>query len=197
MKKKMLVLAIVVVMVFAFTPFASAKRCYDPYHKGPVGFLYLIQKDLEWNPVLKGAYGRMQYHIWGEEFSFWFEGHGLVQGEKYTLIYYPDPWPGAGLICLGEGTAYGRGGNVAIWGRTDLGMDLPADYDANAKTILPSGAVGAKIWLVLSEDVDCGTATGPMSSKLIGWNPLDYLFEFNLITYYDTTGDDAASKKKK
>jgi hypothetical protein len=140
----------------------------------------------------------MQYHIWGDEFSFWFEGHGLVQGEKYSLIYYPDPWPGAGLICLGEGTAYGRGGNVAIWGRKDLGMDLPATYDKNAVPTPPSGAVGAKIWLVLSEDVNCGTATEPLSSQLTGWNPSEYLFEFNLITYYDTTttADDGAPKKK-
>ena len=198
MKKKMLVLVIVVAMVFGFAPFVSAKRCYDPYYKGPVGFLYLIEKDAEWKPVLKGAYGRMQYHIWGEEFSFWFEGHGLVQGENYTLIYYPDPWPGAGLICLGSGTAYGRGGNVVIWGRTDLGMDLPAPYDANASAILPSGAIGAKIWLVLSDDVDCTGAFGTLpDTEMTGWNPLEYLFEFNLITYYDTTEDDAASKKKK
>jgi len=202
MKKKMLVLAIVVAMVFGFAPFVSAKRCYDPYHKGPVGFLYLIEKDAEWKPVLEGAYGRMQYYIWGEEFSFLFEGHGLVQGKEYTLIYYPDPWPGAGLICLGSGTAYGRGGNVVIWGRTDLGMDLPATWDANATPVGDSGAVGAKIWLVLKSDVDCGTRTEPAdsqppNSQMTGWNPSEYLFEFNLITYYDTTVDDGASKKKK
>jgi len=199
MKKKTLLLVVVLAMVVGFASFASAKQCYDPYLKGPVGLLYLIEKDAEWNPVLKGARGWMQYYIWGEEFSFLFEGHGLVRGEKYTLIYYPDPWPGAGLICLGEGTAHGWGGNVAIWGRKDLGTDLPADYDKNAVPTPPSGAVGAKIWLVLSEDVACGTATDPMSSKMIGWNPLEYLFEFNLITYYDTTtaADDGPPKKGK
>jgi len=196
-----LVLAIVVAMVFAFAPFASAKRCYDPYHKGPVGFLYLIAKDADWKPVLGGAYGKMNYNIWGDEFNFWFEGHRLVQDKEYTLIYYPDPWPGNGLICLGSGIAHGRGGNVAIWGRKDLGTDLPVPiegYDANAKAIFPSGAVGAKIWLVLTEDVNCGTATEPLSSHLTGWNPLEYLFEFNLITYYDTTAtaDDGPPKKK-
>jgi len=207
MKKKTLVLVIVLAMVFGFAPFVSAKRCFDPYHKGPVGFLYLIEKVPDtWDPVLKGASGKMQYHIWGEEFSFLFEGHGLEQGKEYTLIYYPDPWPGAGLICLGEGIAYGRGGNVVIWGRKDLGTDLPADYDANAKAIYPSGAVGAKIWLVLKSDVNCGTTTEPADSQppnslMTGWNPSEYLFEFNLINYYDTTGDnpadDGAPKKKK
>ena len=121
------------------------------------------------------------------------------------MIYYPDPWPGAGLICLGSGIAHGRGGNVAIWGRKNLGTDLPVPiegYDANAKAISPSGAVGAKIWLVLSNNVYCGTeGTLPDSkpdSEMKGWNPSAYLFEFNLITYYyyHAEGDDSCRKKK-
>jgi len=114
MKEKNVALGVVLAMVVGFASFASAKQCYDPYHKGPVGLLYLIEKDAEWNPSSK-VHRVDAYYIWGEEFSFLFEGHGLVRGEKYTLIYYPDPWPGAGLICLGEGTAHGWGGNVAIW----------------------------------------------------------------------------------
>jgi hypothetical protein len=38
----------------------------------------------------------------------------------------------------------------------------------------------AKIWLVLSSDVDCENA------KMIGWNPTAYLFEYDLITFDDT-----------
>ena len=66
MKKKTLVLVIVLALVFGFAPFVSAKRCFDPYHKGPIGFLYLIEKGVDWKPVLGGAYGKMHYNIWGE-----------------------------------------------------------------------------------------------------------------------------------
>jgi hypothetical protein len=201
MKKKVLLLVIVLALVFGFTPFVSAKRCFDPHHKGPISFLYLIEKGADWKPVFGGAYGKMHYNIWGEEFNFWFEGHGLVQDQEYKLIYYPDGWPGTGLICLGTGTAHGRHGNVAIWGRVDLGTDLPASYDKNAEPSPPSGAVGAKIWLVLSSDVDCGTTAEPAdsqppTSQMIGWNPSEYLFEFNLITYYHTEVDGSCKKKK-
>jgi hypothetical protein len=197
MKKKMLVLVIVLAMVFGFAPFVSAKRCFDPHLKGPIGFLYLIEKDVNWKPVFGGAYGKMHYNIWGEEFNFWFEGHGLVQDQEYTLIYYPDPWPGYGLICLGSGIAHGKGGNVAIWGRANLDTDLPAPGDANATANPPSGAVGAKIWLVLSSDVDCTGALGTQPDpEMTGWNPSEYLFEFNLINYYHTEVDDSCKKKK-
>ena len=46
-----------------------------------------------------------------------------------------------------------------------------AEFDAND---------GAKIWLVLSEDVDCD------AQQMIGWNPAEYLFEYALITFDDT-----------
>ena len=102
----------------------------------------------------------------------------------YTLIYYPDPWPGSGLICLGSDTAdaYGK---VKMVGKGDPANpfymepqstgNLPADTDANA-------GYGAKIWLVLSDDVDC------LSKNMTGWNPTEYLFENNLITFVDTDG---------
>ena len=49
-------------------------------------------------------------------------------------------------------------------------MDLPDSDDANYPD-------GAKIWLVLSDDYD-GTNT-----KMTAWNPTEYLFENNLITF--------------
>ncbi len=42
---------------------------------------------------------------------------------------------------------------------------------------LDENAPGAKIWLVLSDDYD-------ESSKMMkAWNPTEYLFEYDLITY--------------
>ena len=62
-------------------------------------------------------------------------------------------------------------GNVHIKNMVDTG-DLPIMSDENYP--------GAKIWLVLSPDVDC------MMQEMIGWNPAEYLFEYDLITFDDT-----------
>jgi hypothetical protein len=88
------------------------------------------------------------------------------------LIYYPDPWPGINLTCLGNSTA-NEGGNIHIKGSVATG-DLPNEtFDLNYPN-------GSKIWLVLSEDVDCE------NQKMIGWTPTEYLFEHNLIRYIET-----------
>ena len=141
-------------------------------------------------PILpdKDRWGRLNYSLWGPKFSFSFHGKGLLPKINYTLIYYPDPWPGEGLICLGAGKS-NKAGNINIKGNSDIGTSLPAKVlnitgktdvsDANYNPVSPSGAVGAKIWLVQTEDVDCGNGT----SKMLNWDPKAYLFEYNLIVY--------------
>jgi hypothetical protein len=148
--------------------------------------VYLYEKDpLTWDAVGKGgAWGFLDYRPQGAEFKFLFVGKKLDPGVNYTLIYYPDPWPGSGLICLGSGTA-DVDGKVKIVGKGDPTSpfysepvstgNLPADFDANA-------GYGAKIWLVLSSDVDC------VNQEMVGWNPVDYLFENTLINFVDTDG---------
>ena len=117
----------------------------------------------------------MKYNLSGPTFDFVFNGHGLPIGQNYTLIYYPDPWPGEGLICLGYGTVTGDdvddggGGNIHIRGSYDTGT-LPIEGDEN---------VGAKIWLVPSADVFCGDESN--ESKMTGWDPTAILFEGALI----------------
>jgi hypothetical protein len=176
MKKKIigLLLAVSLVMsVVALGAVAVAKP--DNVPNGPAGksnvaHLYLFEKDpATWEIVEEGAWGKMQYTLAGSEFDFVFNGHGLENGSEYTLIYYPDPWPGSGLICLGTGTA-DEFGDVHIMGSVDTG-DLPAEIDDNER---------AKIWLVLSKDVDCE------AQNMVGWNPTEYLFEYDLITFDDT-----------
>jgi len=136
--------------------------------KSNVAHLYLHEKDpSDWSIVEGGAWGKMKYNLEGSTFDFVFNAHGLDAGVEYTLIYYPDPWPGTGLKCLGSAEANG-GGNVHIGGSVDTG-DLPIAADTNA---------GAKIWLVLSSDYD--------GSEMTAWNPTEYLFEINLIEYNDT-----------
>ncbi len=132
-------------------------------------------------------WGRLEYSLWGEKFAFSFKGRRLLPKTEYTLIYYPDPWPGSGLICLGSGKT-NKAGNINIHGKKDIGTSLPASYDANFNPISPSGAVGAKIWLVLSDDVQCANG-----GTMLNWNPTAYLFEYNLIVYenVDISFDDA------
>jgi len=151
----------------------------DLSRKGPNGqagnsniaHLYLYEKDPDtWEITEDGAWGKMKYNLSGDEFEFVFNGHGLEAGSNYTLIYYPDPWPGNGLICLGNGVA-NKGGNVHIAESCDIDF-LPVVLDDNFP-------VGAKIWLVLSADVDCDITT----SCMVGWNPAEYLFEDDLIQF--------------
>ena len=148
--------------------------------------VYLYEKDpLTWDAVGKGgAWGFLDYRPQGTVFKFLFVGKKLEPFADYTLIYYPDPWPGTGLICLGSGTA-DEFGKVKIIGKGDPENpfyvepqstgNLPADTDANA-------AYGAKIWLVLSSDVDC------VNQEMTGWQPSEYLFESTLIRFVDTDG---------
>jgi hypothetical protein len=138
-------------------------------------------------------WGQMKYNLMGEEFKFSFQGKRLVPDTDYTLIYYPDPWPGEGLICLGSSKS-NPNGNIQIHGKMEIPLGLPQPYDANFNPIEPSGATGAKIWLVTTNDVDCdgwdvdvegdeGTTIETVPAQMIGWNPADYLFEGNLIVY--------------
>lgn len=144
--------------------------------KSNIAHLYLYEKDpATWEIVEEGAWGKMKYNLSGPEFDFVFNGHMLEPGSIYTLIYYPDPWPGEGLICLGAGLADDEG-NVHIMGNVDTG-DLPQEYDANVE--------GAKIWLVLTDDVTCPGPEDAMSGNMTGWNPTEYLFENNLISFDD------------
>ncbi|MHC4912022.1 MAG: hypothetical protein ACYTE5_03345 [Planctomycetota bacterium] len=167
-KAKLVLLTIVAVLIaMAVVPVIAAKE-----GRPNATHVRLFEKDPDtWEIVEDGAWGKMKYKAAGPEFRFVFNGHALVPGEDYTLIYYPDPWPGMDLICLGSDRA-DEDGNVHIAESVDTG-DMPAPEDENAD--------GAKIWLVLSADVDCNEA------EMIGWSPTEYLFEYDLITFDDTS----------
>lgn len=173
---------VLVVTLSSTLAFAKRGPKQQPPPKGEAltGNLYLFQKTSAtgpWPIVEGGSWGHMRYNLWGDNFDFTLHCHKLQPGMSYTLIYYPDPWPGTNLICLGSGVANG-GSNLNIFGfDLDIGTSLPAEYDANYLPIYPSGAVGAKIWLVLTNDVDCANRV------MIGWNPDSYLFEYNLINF--------------
>jgi hypothetical protein len=127
-------------------------------------FIELWEKDSEtWDIIGDGAWGKLKYSLTGTTFDFHFNGHGLEPLTEYSLIYYPDSWPGTGLIIFDTATT-NEGGNIIIKGSYEIPY-LPTDEDEND---------GAKIWLVLSSDLGDG--------EMAGWNPGEYLFEYDLIT---------------
>jgi len=174
MKRRVLI-ALVVVLALAATAsvvWAGGGGPSGPSGKSNVAHLYLHEKDEStWEIVPDGAWGKMKYNLKGPTFDFVFNGHGLDVGVDYSLIYYRDPWPGTPAKCLASGTANDEG-NVHLANSIDLDMDLQDQPDVPDTN-------GAKIWLVLSGDVDCGV-------QMIGWNPTEYLFEYDGIFFDDT-----------
>lgn len=131
----------------------------------------------DWDPIIDGRWGVLSWAGDGDTFDFsaTFSGYGLDASTAYALIYAPDPWP-QGPLPLSPSTVLGSGisdasGNLTIAANPDLGYDIPHPSDTNSLT-------GGKIWLVLDADHD--------GTKMTGWNPSAYLFEYNLITYDDT-----------
>jgi len=158
---------IALVLTYLIGNISLACEPYEQEVKSRVSHLYLYEKDpVTWNIISNGSWGKIENRLSEEEFEFVFNGYKLNVGHEYTLICYPDPWPGEGLICLGNSTV-NKEGNIHITKSVET-SDLLTIDDENE---------GVKIWLVLSSDVDF------VNSKMIEWNPTDYLFEHNLIYF--------------
>ena len=145
MKNKTILLGVIAVSVLMLgsVVFAMPKPVSDyadPKGKvnGPVGnshvqHLYLVEKTGEpnWGIVSDGAWGKMTIK---DDDSFVFNGHELTPETGYTLVRYAGTvWPV--VVCMYSGTT-GVDGNIHLSGYFK-------DY-------------GDKVWLVLSEHVDCG-----------------------------------------
>ena len=189
-KRAIFIVAIVaVIALMAYPVFAGGPS--KPSGKSNTGQLYLYEKVpsldkwadgpcqgelVPWEIAAGGAWGKMTYSLSGEDFDFVFNGHGLPVSVDYTLIYYPDPWAVAqagNVVCLGSGVS-NAGGNIHIAESVVLQEDLPTavdDGDCNY------GYDGAKIWLVLSEDVDCD------GGEFLDWDAPAYLFEGDVIFF--------------
>jgi hypothetical protein len=189
-KRLMIGVLSILVTVFMAAPSISGHGPSKRAGKSNMGHLYLYEKmpdpDADrtdpWLIVEGGMWGKMLYNLSGPTFDFVFNGHSLPVGQCFELIYYPDPWPGDRLICLGSGTVNG-GGNIHIQGSVETYGDLPMLYDdnANATTAVGYDYAGAKIFLVPCDDVDCEGQT------MIGWSGDDAnLYEDDLITFDDT-----------
>jgi len=178
MCKKVVMLGVIALAVGLMVLPAKSDGPSGPSGNSNIGHLYLYEKlPGTWEIVEGGAWGKMKYILSGDAFVFVFNGHGLEPGTDYKLIYYPDPWPGDGLLCLGSASADPEG-NVHIKGATNT-VSLPIDdlIDENYPD-------GAKIWLVLSDDVG-PNPVAPNQLHLLAWNPTEYVFEAAMITFND------------
>jgi len=225
-KSKVLLVVIMLVVLASATAMAGQGGNKKGIIETQAGTLFLFQKcdallaeqdpeayDALGCPTAEGPWpilptkrwGQMKYNLLGDKFRFSFEGKKLVPNTDYTLIYYPDPWPGENLICLGSRTS-NDAGNLQINGSVDIPTGLPVPEDENYSPKSPSGAVGAKIWLVRAADVDCvgipaadettGESADPaVPPQRIGCTPQDYLFEGNLIIYQYEPPRDCCRKK--
>ena len=91
-------------------------------------------------------------------------GSCTSSGQEFNLTatsLSSNPWPRQ-VEVIGSGVV-NNGGNVNIMGSFEFDS-IPWDLDLND---------GAKIWLVNTDNL--------VSEKLTGWNPSEYLFEYNLI----------------
>lgn len=185
MKKIMKILATIAGVLGIMVVSAMAAGPSGQAGKSNVAHLYLYEKNPDtWEIVEGGAWGKMKYNLSGPTFDFVFNGHGLSQNTSYSLIYYADPWPGnnpGAFLASGMSDALG---DIHLAGSVNLGIDLPSPPDQNAGPCPSPGGVspcpGAKIWLLLSSDYNAST------KAVVGWNPTEYLFEFQGIIYYYT-----------
>ena len=139
------------------------RAAYNGLNKGNgAEHLYLYEKDPEtWQIVDGGSWGKLTFLPNRDRFVF--NAHHLEPSVLYDLINYapetnwtePDinPWPGPDSVSIASGNV-NSGGNMHMRGTWD------AEYSG-------------KFWLVLSGDFS--------ESGMIGWNPTDYLFEYDLI----------------
>jgi len=156
--------------------------------------VHLENKDpADWSIIDDGMEADITFGLVGETFDYTIEATGLQIDTEYVLIYYADQqdrfvdWGGdnPGAI-LGTFTADSNG-EISYSYSLDIGMNLPhvsdwnnappADYTVDPDNYLHK--TGAKIWLVPSADYDTGT------KSLTAWNPTTYLFETELIRYFD------------
>lgn len=146
-----------------------------------------------WVVIPGGKYAVLTFDPVNPSFKGTLTTNGLVG--DYALIYYPDQedrfdpakWNGAGGLVIATFT--GDVTNMVI--DLELNMNLPNTGDWNINPVPDycfehngfdsyDHCKGAKLWIVKTSDLSSGT-----SLPLINWNPTEWLFEEDLITYSD------------
>lgn len=137
--------------------------------------LELCSKDGNWNCIENGPNATLTFDPVHPTFKGKLTTKGL-QNITYALIYYADKpdrfvnWGGnnPGKVIL---TFTGEQTNMPF--DVELGMNLPTTPDANLNN-------GAKLWIV-----PVSALTDDNKLPMDEWNPSQYLFETELIVYFD------------
>lgn len=151
--------------------------------------LLLENKDASWDVINDDIWAELLFNPCCPTFVYEIEVHAASETE-YGLVYYADQqdryvnWGGNPLKEIITFTT-DINGDYSGTGSVNLGMYLPVDGDWNigpgADYSQPPDnyvhAKGAKLWIVPTTDYD--------SEGLTGWNPATYLFETNLVFYFD------------
>jgi len=175
-RKSIIILAMIAVTLVTIVPVFAVKPAgpssSNGLDKGKNDHLYLYEKDpITWDIVEDPVWAKMNINV--KKNKFVCNAHGLTPDEDYLLISYQDPWPGTGSLLLGSGTA-DEEGNVHIKG-TIYYDELPFWEYTIVEGEEQYNVVGSKIWLILAADFNEATA------EMDGWNPSEYLFEFDLL----------------
>lgn len=145
-----------------------------------------------------GIYAKLSYSPCSSTFQYMLEAYGLKIEKTYVLIYYADEegeWGGNPALRIATFTTDSNG-EIHVEGEVELNTYLPYDSDYNLEKDYSGApdfyehAHGAKIWLIPITD---WSPTGSVSTHLENtnkgivsqWNPDDYLFETDLIFYFD------------
>ena len=176
-KKTIILLTLIATMALTAVPVLAIKpagpSAKNGLEKGTNDHLYLYEKDpqdTEWPIVEEPAWAKININT--KHGKFVCNAHQLEPDTTYALICYQDPWPGDRSLILGTGIA-DENGNVHIKGTIDYDTLPSSEYIINEGEEDEKTVDGSKIWLVLADDYD--------EDHMTGWNPTEYLFEFDLI----------------
>jgi len=156
------------------------------------------KKPSTWIAIDDDTEATLKYNVVGDVFDYELAAMG-VDNIEYALVYYPDsgatdpvdgkPWNIDNAVLVGTGIAAGN--ELAMSGQTDIGsLPYSEDYNANpnAGDSYCDGengydyydhCSGAKIWLMPLTDYNAKS-----------WNPTAWLFETDLIYYFDNVDNE-------
>ncbi len=159
-----------------------------------------------WNIINDNMQATLTFDTVNPEFDYDFEATGLGMETEYALVYYADydprfnMWGGDNPGAIIEIFTTDQNGYYSSSRSIDLGMNLPTEPDWN---INPTPDYcdchnghddyvhckgGAKIWIVPTSHLTNGD-----SLPMVSWDMSKYLFETDLITYFDCNIDTLTS----
>ena len=170
--------------------------CYDgegittTYYTMPsTTTLILENKDSSWNVIVDNRQANLTFDVVNTAFNYGLTATGLSGNTEYAIIYYADKpnryvnWGGDNPGKLIDTFTTNASGDYIGSNSVELNMNLPTEPDKNINEYdycVLDGYIhcyGAKIWIVPLSDYN--------EPVLATWNPTTYLFETDMITYFD------------